>query len=68
MIAGSLAQRYARALLEIGTAQGNYEKLGQELDDLAAAYSASRDLAEALTNPVFPAPGGALSWRRCSRR
>ncbi len=54
MIAGSLARRYARALLEIGTAQGTYEKLGQELDELAAAYSASRDLAEALTNPVFP--------------
>ncbi len=53
MIAGSLARRYARALLEIGVAQGTFEQLGQELDDLAALYSGSRDLAEALTNPVF---------------
>jgi F-type H+-transporting ATPase subunit delta len=54
MIAGSLARRYARALLDIGIAQGNFEKLGDELDALAAAYSSSRDLAEALSNPVFP--------------
>lgn len=53
MIAGSLARRYARALLDIGVSKGNYEKLGEEMDDLAAAYSGSRDLAEALTNPVF---------------
>jgi len=54
MIAGSLARRYARALLDIGVAKGSFEELGKEMDDLAAAYSASRDLAEALTNPVFP--------------
>ncbi len=53
MIAGSLARRYARAVLDIGVAQGTYEQLGQEIDDLAALYSGSRDLAEALTNPVF---------------
>jgi F-type H+-transporting ATPase subunit delta len=54
MIAGSLARRYARALLDIGVAKSSFEQLGQEMDDLAASYSASRDLAEALTNPVFP--------------
>jgi F-type H+-transporting ATPase subunit delta len=54
MIAGSIARRYARALLDIGVAQGNFEKLGDELDGLGAMYSGSRDLAEALTNPVFP--------------
>ena len=53
MIAGSLARRYARAVLEIGVAQGTFEQLGKELDDLATVYSSSRDLAEALTNPVF---------------
>lgn len=53
MIVGSLARRYARALLEIGIAQGNFEALGRELDDLAATYAGSRDLAEALTNPIF---------------
>jgi F-type H+-transporting ATPase subunit delta len=54
MIAGSLARRYARALLDIGIAKGSYEQLGRDLDELAALYSGSRDLTEALTNPVFP--------------
>src|SRR5262245_44450208 len=54
MIAGSLARRYARAVLDIGIAKGTYEQLGKDLDDLAAIYSGSRDLTEALTNPVFP--------------
>jgi F-type H+-transporting ATPase subunit delta len=54
MISGSLARRYARALLDVGIDKGTHEKLAAEIDDLAAAYSASRDLQEALTNPVFP--------------
>ena len=45
---------YARALLDIGIAKGTYEQLGKDLDELAALYSGSRDLGEALTNPVFP--------------
>lgn len=53
MIAGSLARRYARALLDIGIAKGSYEQLGKDMDELAALYSGSRDLTEALTNPVF---------------
>ncbi len=54
MIAGSLARRYARAMLDVGVDKGSYEKLGKEVDDLAAIFSSSRDLSEALTNPVFP--------------
>lgn len=54
MIAGSLARRYARAILDVGLSKGNHEQLGQELDDLSAAYAGSRDLSEALTNPAFP--------------
>jgi F-type H+-transporting ATPase subunit delta len=54
MIAGSLARRYARALLDIGISKGVYEQLGKDLDVLGALYSGSRDLTEALTNPVFP--------------
>ncbi|MBI4508826.1 MAG: ATP synthase F1 subunit delta [Deltaproteobacteria bacterium] len=54
MIAGSLARRYARAIFDLGTAKGNLEQLARELEGLAANYSASRELAEALTNPVFP--------------
>ena len=54
MIAGSLARRYARALLDIGIQKGVYEQLGKDMDELAALYTGSRDLTEALTNPVFP--------------
>jgi len=54
MISGSLARRYARALLDVGIDKGTHEKLAAEVDDLAAAFSAARDLQEALTNPVFP--------------
>ena len=54
MISGSLARRYARALLELGIDKGSHEKLSAEVDDLAATYAGSRDLGEALTNPVFP--------------
>ena len=54
MIAGSLARRYARALLDIGIAKNVYEQLGKDMDELGVLYSGSRDLTEALTNPVFP--------------
>jgi F-type H+-transporting ATPase subunit delta len=54
MIAGSLARRYARALLDIGISKNVYEQLGKDMDELAALYAGSRDLTEALTNPVFP--------------
>ena len=51
-LGGSVARRYAKALFEIGVAEGNYEKLGQELDDLARAYDSSPDLRLALENPM----------------
>lgn len=51
-LGGSVARRYAKALFEIGVAEGNYEKLGQELEDLARAYEGSSDLRLALENPV----------------
>src|SRR5689334_19435588 len=54
MISGSLARRYARALLDVGIDKGTHEKLAGELDELASAFATSRDLQEALTNPVFP--------------
>jgi F-type H+-transporting ATPase subunit delta len=54
MIQGSLARRYARALVEVAIAKGSHERVGQEIDELAAAFEGSRDLAEAMTNPVFP--------------
>lgn len=54
MIAGSLARRYARALFEVGTGKGTEEQLCREVEDLAASYDSSRELSEALSNPIFP--------------
>jgi F-type H+-transporting ATPase subunit delta len=53
VMGGSIARRYAKALFEIGVSEGNFERLGQELDDLARAYSESADLRLALENPVI---------------
>lgn len=54
MVAGSLARRYARAVLELGVEHKNEEKLGAELGVLAEAMKISPELAETLSNPAFP--------------
>jgi len=59
MIVGSIARRYARALLEIGVAAKNLEALGRELESVAGTLAKSDELRVALENPVFP-----LSQRR----
>jgi F-type H+-transporting ATPase subunit delta len=53
MVTGSLARRYARAVLEIGTANGNLDKLGADLRALAKAMHDSAELQTALTNPAI---------------
>ena len=53
MMAGSIARRYAKALLEIGIADGNYERIGREVRALARALKSSQELTVALTNPAF---------------
>lgn len=54
MVSGSLARRYARAVLELGVEQNNAEKLGAEIGALAEAMKISPELAEILSNPAFP--------------
>jgi F-type H+-transporting ATPase subunit delta len=54
MSSGSLARRYARALLAIGLEEKNLEQLGKEVRGLAAAIAESDELAETLSNPAFP--------------
>ena len=54
-LSGSIARRYAKALFEIGVAEGNYERLGNELDDLAQAFAISPELRMALENPMIKA-------------
>ncbi len=54
MIAGSIARRYARALLAIGIDSKSFDALQRELERVAEVYSGSADLASTLENPVFP--------------
>jgi len=53
VVTGSLARRYARAVLEIGTANGNLDKIGADLRSLAKAMRESAELVTALTNPAI---------------
>lgn len=54
MSSGSLARRYARALLALGLEEKNLEQLGKDVRNLATAVSESAELAETLSNPAFP--------------
>ena len=53
MVTGSLARRYARAVLQIGESQNILDKLGADLRSLAKAMDTSAELVNALTNPGF---------------
>jgi len=53
MVTGSLARRYARAVLEIGTQHNNLDKLGADLRSLAKAMHESAELVTALINPAI---------------
>lgn len=53
MVSGSLARRYAKAVFEIGAAQGNLEKLGSDLRTLGKAMKDSPELAPTLASPAI---------------
>lgn len=52
MAAGSLARRYAKALIDLG-GPGASEKTGADLRSLAKAMKESTELQSALTNPAI---------------
>lgn len=54
MVTGSLARRYAKALMLIGTEDGSYERIGRDVRALAEAMKGSAELQTTLTNPAFP--------------
>lgn len=68
MITGSLARRYAKALLEIGVRQQTYDALGRELDRTADVFAKSPELRTALENPVFPLDKRRLVLDELARR
>lgn len=53
MQAGSLARRYARAIMDLASAAGSIDKVAADLRGLAAAYKTSPELAEVLGNASF---------------
>ena len=53
MITGSLGRRYARAIFDLGQAQGNLDRVGADLAGLAAAMRTSAELVTVLTNPAI---------------
>jgi F-type H+-transporting ATPase subunit delta len=52
VIKGSLAKRYARALMEIGQEKGIYERLGKELFELEEQAKADASLRLVLSAPI----------------
>jgi F-type H+-transporting ATPase subunit delta len=54
MIAGAVARRYARALLELGSEVEQLDALVEEIGAAAESYEASPELQSALENPLFP--------------
>lgn len=55
MRAPIIAERYARALLDIGLERKNYEQLGRELGRVAELFRRSGELRELFRNPKFDA-------------
>jgi len=56
MIAAHVSRRYARALLELGTTEGNLEALVADVTKITELYESSHDLRNAVDNPVVPLP------------
>lgn len=54
MAAGSIARRYARALMGIGVDSGQYAAIGTQISALASAMKVSDELSQTLSNPAFP--------------
>jgi F-type H+-transporting ATPase subunit delta len=68
VVVGSVARRYAKALLEIGVRQQTYDALGRELDRTADTFARSPELKTALENPVFPLEKRRLIVDELARR
>ena len=54
MSSGSIARRYARAMMSMGAETHTYEKLGREIRALAGAMRGSDELSSTLANPAIP--------------
>jgi len=55
VISLTLARKYARALLDIGLQEGNYEALGKDLRKIADLLKENRELKGILISAAYPA-------------
>lgn len=49
-----LARRYAKALFAVGKEEGKFEEYNEALQGVAGLYVSHREVADALTNPLYP--------------
>jgi F-type H+-transporting ATPase subunit delta len=54
VIAAHVSRRYAKALLDIGTADGSLEQLVTDVAKVAEVYDGSVDLRASIDNPIVP--------------
>jgi F-type H+-transporting ATPase subunit delta len=54
VIAAHVSRRYAKALLDIGTQEGNLDQLVGQVATVAEVYDGSGDLRASLDNPLVP--------------
>jgi len=54
VISLTLARKYARALLEIGLQEGNYEDLGRDLEKMAELLKENKELRIVLASVAYP--------------
>jgi len=62
------AERYARAIFELGSEAGQLERLVQELSDFAASFTTLLALRRSLENPVIDVPLREALLRQIARR
>ena len=68
MISVTIAKKYAKALLEVGLQDGNYEALGQDLNKMADLLKESKELRVALWSPAFSKPTRKAIGRKVGER
>jgi len=68
MISLTIAKKYAKALLEIGLKDGNYEALGQDLNKMADLLRENKELRVVLRSPAFRKPTRKAIVRKICER
>jgi len=68
MIGVTIAKKYAKALLEIGLQDRNYETLGQDLNKMAGLLRENKELQVVLRSAAIPKPTRKAIARKISEK